>query len=190
MRLTAGYFNDLSVCRRCKLARAVQDTQLSKWLVEAIDSAKGIGQSKRTLLQSEIKSLKQKCAIEPAPHSLGFYARVFLVPKKNGKQCPVFNMKLLNYFLSNSSFKMATLKMVASSLRVGDFAALVDPSDAYFHVNIMASSRRFLSFRGPLMAIQSNVLWPVLSAMHFHQIDMPPNVVLQTSRHSDHLLLG
>lgn len=38
LRLAAGYFNDLSVKRRRKLARAVKDTQLSKWLEETPES--------------------------------------------------------------------------------------------------------------------------------------------------------
>lgn len=38
LRMTGGYFNDLSVKRRRKLARAIKDSQLSKWLDECPES--------------------------------------------------------------------------------------------------------------------------------------------------------
>lgn len=41
---------------------------------------------------------------------------------------------------------MATLKMVASSIRRNDFAVSLDLSDAYFHVNVAPSHMRFLYF--------------------------------------------
>lgn len=38
MQLAAGYVNDLSLKRRCKLARAVCDSELAKWLEETPES--------------------------------------------------------------------------------------------------------------------------------------------------------
>lgn len=42
---------------------------------------------------------------------------------------------------------MATLKMVAASLRRHDFVVSLDLSDTYFHLNIDRSFRRFLHFK-------------------------------------------
>lgn len=95
----------------------------------------------------EIKTLISKGAIECAPKATGFHARVFLVPKKNGKLRLVFNMKPLSRFIAAKSFKMATLKMVARLLRLGDFVVSLDLSDTYFHVCIHPASHCFLRFQ-------------------------------------------
>lgn len=69
--------------------------------------------------------------MERGPPSVGFYARSFLIPKKNGKMCPVFNMKPLNHSIVARTFKMATLKMVCNSLRAGDFVVSLDLPEEY-----------------------------------------------------------
>lgn len=89
----------------------------------------------------------EKKAIEKGPPSLGFYARVFLVPRKNDKQCPIFSMKPLNAFIVGWSFCMATLKMVAGALRKGDFMVSLHLSDAYFHLRIHPHFHGFLRFK-------------------------------------------
>jgi len=97
-------------------------------------------------LDREIKSLLEKEAIERAPRSQGFYARVFLVPKKGGTFRPVFNLKPLNQSIAKRQFKMATVKSVASAIRPGDFAVSIDMKDAYLHVPILSSHKKFLKF--------------------------------------------
>lgn len=42
---------------------------------------------------------------------------------------------------------MATLKMVAGALRLGNFVVFLDLSDAYFHVRVAPSDRQFLRFK-------------------------------------------
>lgn len=113
----------------------------------ACDSAQGVGVQKSTQLQTEVRVLKDKHAIERAPASLSFYARLLLVPMKNGKMRPVFNIRPLIRFVANSSFKMVTLKMVVGTLGIGDFAASLDLSEAYFHVWISPASQCFLHFK-------------------------------------------
>lgn len=58
------------------------------------DSASGLYSEKHALLKQEIHTLLKKRAVERALPSIGFYARIFLVPKKYGKLQPVFKMKL------------------------------------------------------------------------------------------------
>lgn len=99
------------------------------------------------MLDSEICTLLAKCAIELAMASLAFYAHVFLVPKKNGKQRRVFNMKPLNKFIVGRSFRVAILKMVTGSPSLGNFVVSLDFSDTYFHVHVAPSDRHFLRFK-------------------------------------------
>lgn len=105
----------------------------------ACDSVTGIGVLKHQLLQTEIDTLKQKHATERAPSTLGFYACVCLVLKKNGEKCPVFNMKSLNKFITARSFRMVMRRMVFQSLRQGDFPVSLDMLNAYFHVLVAKS---------------------------------------------------
>lgn len=66
----------------------------------APDSIRGLHPHKQSLLRTEVNALLKKRAIERAPPSVGFYAHLFLVPKKNGKLRPVFNMRPLNQLIS------------------------------------------------------------------------------------------
>jgi hypothetical protein len=78
--------------------------------------------------------------------SPGFYSRLFVVPKKNGKLRPVLDLSPLNTFLRKIAFKMETPALVRLCLRQGDFATSIDLADAYFHVGIHPSSRSWLRF--------------------------------------------
>ena len=42
----------------------------------------------------------------------GYYSRLFLVPKKNGKLCPVIDLSLLNQYIRKQPFKMETVNSV------------------------------------------------------------------------------
>jgi len=80
----------------------------------------------------------QKNAIEEVlgDPGLGFYSRIFLVPKKNGKLRPVIDLKRLNSHLIIPSFRMETIQSVWDALIPGSFTFSLDLSDAYFHVPI------------------------------------------------------
>jgi len=54
-----------------------------------------------TLIQGEITKLLQKQAIQlvESPSEKDFYSNLFLVPKKDGGQRPVINLKALNSFV-------------------------------------------------------------------------------------------
>ena len=110
------------------------------------DCNRGISQEKANALRIEIDKLVSKNAIERVPSGRGFYARLFLVPKKDGSRRPVFNLKTLNNFVKKKTFKMATIHTVAQSIRCGDWAVSLDLKDAYLHIPILTSHRRFLRF--------------------------------------------
>lgn len=78
--------------------------------------------------------------------SPGFYSRLFLVPKKNGKWRPVIDLSTLNSFVDNRSFKMETTASIKASILRGHWGVSLDLSDAYFHVPIHPSSRKYLRF--------------------------------------------
>ena len=67
-------------------------------------------QSLSPQLEEEVASLLQKGAVEEIhPVSLGFYSRIFLVPKKNGKVRLIIDLSTLNRHVFIQSSKMETL---------------------------------------------------------------------------------
>jgi ribonuclease HI len=99
------------------------------------------------VLLEEIDQMLVKHAIEEVdPQTLGFYSTFFLVPKKDGGQRPVLNLKGLNKFVQVRSFKMQTLQLVLQQLHQGDWLASLDLKDAYFHVPIHPDYRKYFRF--------------------------------------------
>ena len=107
-----------------------------------------LSQSSSMFLREEIDILLQKQAVERVQNlgAHGFYSRIFLVPKKNGKLCPVINLSLLNRYIKKQSFKMETVKSVRQSIMNNDWAVFIDLTDAYLHVPIHPQSRSYLRF--------------------------------------------
>ena len=74
------------------------------------------------VLLEEVATLSLKGAIEPVQgdRTQGCYWTYFLVPKKTGDLRPILNLKPMNQFVSNQTFKMETLESVARGIRPGD----------------------------------------------------------------------
>ena len=90
-----------------------------------------------------------KAAIEEVPlgqENMGFYSTYFLVPKKDGGFMPILNLKGLNRMIEVHSFKMVTLRSVIASVQAGNWLMSIDLKDAYLHVPIHTSFRRYLWF--------------------------------------------
>ena len=85
-----------------------------------------------------IKSLLSKNAIERVENvkSLGFYSRLFLVPKPHQRWRPVIDLSRLNTFLHVEKFKMETPESIRTSLIPGEWVSSIDLSDAYLHIPI------------------------------------------------------
>lgn len=98
------------------------------------------------IIEKEILSLLTKKAIETASSTTGFSSRLFLVPKKTGDLRPCLNLKPLNQFVPERYFKMETIKTVCSLMNKNDFMTSIDLSDAFMHILIHPSSRRYLQF--------------------------------------------
>ena len=95
-----------------------------------------------------IQSLLSKNAIERVENvkSLGFYSRLFLVPKPHQRWRPVIDLSRLNTFLHVEKFKMETPESISTSLIPGEWVSSIDLSDAYLHIPIHPLSRKYLRF--------------------------------------------
>ena len=99
-------------------------------------------------LPEVIQALIDKGAVERVlqPGTPGFYSRVFLVPKKNGSWRPVIDLSSLNSFVDVRPFKMETTASIRASIQPFHWGVSLDLTDAYFHVPIHPSSRKYLRF--------------------------------------------
>jgi len=100
------------------------------------------------VVEAEVLTLLEKRAIETVqdPSTPGFYSRLFVVPKPNGKWRPVIDLKALNQYVKVPKFSMETLQSIWSALMPGNYAFSLDLQDAYFHIPIHRSHRKFLRF--------------------------------------------
>ena len=110
-------------------------------------------------MREQISLMLQKNAItEVPPDSPGFYSNVFLVRKASGGWRPVIDLKNLNAHIHAPHFRMFTTSSVLSSVEKGDYAFKIDLQDAYFHVPIHPSSRKYLRFAFEKKVYQFRVL--------------------------------
>lgn len=97
------------------------------------------------LLFDEISDLKRKNAIEKVlSPGKAWYSLIFLVPKKNGKMRPVFDLSCLNRHLMIPRFRMESALTVMTSLRQHLWVVSLDIKDAYLHVPIHPAFRKYL----------------------------------------------
>jgi len=106
-------------------------------------------------LEEEIQSLLQKQAVCQIPPLVkGFYSNMFIVPKKDGGQRPVINLKYLNKNVKLENFKMEGLHIIKALLRRDDFMAKMDLKDAFFKVSIAPQSKHLGSrYEGNVIAL-------------------------------------
>ena len=103
---------------------------------------------KAAALRQEVQSLLQKQAVEIVTHvhAPAFYSHLFVVPKPGGRWRPVIDLSQLNRMLCIPRFRMETARALRRSVRQGDFAVSLDLSDAYLHVPMHLSTRKYLRF--------------------------------------------
>ena len=99
-------------------------------------------------LATYIQSLLSKNAIERVENvkSLGFYSRLFLVPKPHQRWRLVIDLSSLNTFLHVEKFKMETPDSIRTSLIPGERVSSIDLSDTHLHIPIHPNSRKYLRF--------------------------------------------
>ena len=99
-------------------------------------------------LLEALYQLTNKNAVEPVANQnrLGFYNRLFLVPKPNNWWRLILDLSTLNTFLNTESFKMETPETIRTSLQLGEWVISMDFKDAYFHIPIHSQSRKYMRF--------------------------------------------
>jgi hypothetical protein len=104
---------------------------------------------KNDVLRTAVSEMLIKQAIVPVNDlaSPGFYSRLFLVPKKTGEWRPVIDLSFLNAYITCPTFQMDTPELVRGALRQGMWTTSIDLKDAYFHVPIHPSYRKYLRFQ-------------------------------------------
>ena len=92
--------------------------------------------------------LVNKNAVEPVENqnSLGFYTRLFLVPKPDNQWRPILDLSTFNTFLDVGSLKMETPETIRTSLQAGEWVTSIDFKDVYFHIPIHSQSRKYMRF--------------------------------------------
>ena len=100
-------------------------------------------------LQEAVQAMLTKKAIVPVKKftTLGYYSRLFLVPKPMNRWRPVIDLSMLNLHLHVPTFKMETAESIRKSIRKGEWVISIDLTDAYFHVPIHPQSQKYLRFQ-------------------------------------------
>ena len=98
-------------------------------------------------LNSLLKDLLGKKVIEKSCDKFVFISRLKLVPKPSGEFRLILDVSRLNKYIPPLSFKMPKLSDLRAILPKGAWLAKIDLKDAYHHVPIRKSFRKFLAFR-------------------------------------------
>ena len=99
-------------------------------------------------LQQALDTLLSKGAIEKVlkESSLVFYRWLFLVLKKTGEQRPIIDLSMLNRHMVVPYFKMETQGSVKAAIGSQVRTVSIDIRDAYLHVLMHRSVRKYLRF--------------------------------------------
>lgn len=92
------------------------------------------------------------------PSSNQYISNIFLVPKSDGSQRLILNLKPLNCFLRTTHFKLEDQRVVANILQSNMFMATLDLKDAYFQISIHENHRKYLRFKYKGITYQYNCM--------------------------------
>ena len=110
-------------------------------------------------VELEIKKLLDFKAIEECSFSNHQYlSSFFIVPKPDGSQRFILNLKGLNEFIRDQHFKMEDLRTALNLLSKGDYMCRLDLKDAYFLIFIDPRSQKYLRFKHKKRIYQFRVL--------------------------------
>ena len=99
------------------------------------------------LITDDVEKLIRKRAISLVTPVAGqFLSHIFTVPKKDGSQRLVVNLRPLNRFIMKCHFKMEGAGMLRDLLQRNDWLVSIDLKDAYLSILIAERDRKFLRF--------------------------------------------
>ncbi|CAG8776292.1 4627_t:CDS:2, partial [Gigaspora margarita] len=75
-----------------------------------------------------------------------FTSNILVIDKKDGKKRVVLNLRLINTFIKHTHFKMESINIVKNLIRRNDYMASIDIKDAFFHIPLHPSARKFFAF--------------------------------------------
>ena len=102
---------------------------------------------KKVAILAEINSLLDRGFVSKIPHcSDHIISRVFIVPKKNGKNRMIIDLSRLNNFIKKVSFKMEDKTVIQSLIKENDFLVSIDLTDAFLSISLHESSKKFVVF--------------------------------------------
>ena len=113
------------------------------------------------VMMAEISEMLSKQAIRIVPEGQresGYYARYFLVPKKQGGMRPILDLSNFNLWVKKEEFQMLTFQMIKQAIRPQDWCCTLDLKDAYFHIPIAERHRKYLRFSFQNTTYEYNVL--------------------------------
>lgn len=86
-------------------------------------------------------------AISECTHEPGeFISNVFLVPKPNGENRFILNLKSLNKYIKSNHFKMEDYRTAIKLITKQCYMASIDLKDSYFFVSVDKPHRKYLRF--------------------------------------------
>ena len=98
-------------------------------------------------LHELVGKLLDKDVIEEVPDgTLAFHNLLFLRIKPNGTWRGITDTSTLNTFLRVKKFRMDTVQTIREALTSHLYATSVDFSDAYYHIPLHVSHRKYLAF--------------------------------------------
>lgn len=97
-----------------------------------------------TSMSAQISNLIKLGVITPNKYEYGFLSPIFLRDKPDGSHRLIFNLKNLNEFVYPQKFRLISLKKVAQIMSEREFMVKIDISNAYYHVPVRESHKRFL----------------------------------------------
>ena len=123
---------------------------------------------RNSYLLEALHQLIAKNAVELVKHqtSLGFFNRLFLVPKPNNKWRPILDLSKLNLFLKMEKFKMETPETIRTSLQQGEWVTSGRLLPYPFTGTVQEISE--ISCPGSDIPIQGTALWSVHSTLGVH----------------------
>lgn len=107
----------------------------------------------KLLIDKQINKLIDKGAIERCfPFQGQFLSNIFLIPKPDGTQRLILNLKKLNEFVTAEHFKIKDWKVAKRLIGPQAYMATLDLKEAYYLIPIKKKDRKFLRFlyRGEL----------------------------------------